>query len=77
MLFIFVAMRRLVPNRRPSSSLDFAVVSQHKISKFPVIPTKVALEHNQVTLEIEPTRFCEVSSLDLRLSLSQVILPTF
>ncbi len=40
---------------------------QHRISKFPAVLIKIALEYNRVTLKIEPTRYCEVSSFILRL----------
>ena len=39
---------------------SIGLVSQHRISKFPIMLTKITLEHNEVTLKIEPTRFCEV-----------------
>ena len=35
-------------------------MSQHRITKFPVILTKTTLKHNKVTLKIEPARLCEV-----------------
>ena len=33
-----------------------------RVSNFPIILTKITLEHNKMTLKIEPTRSCEVAN---------------
>ena len=52
-------------------------LSQHRVSNFPIILTKIILEHNKMTLKIEPTRSCEVANSNKEINSIKPLNSTF